>query len=75
MLHCYMLENLLQYNYCAMPVQKLQMELHYILEGGQVEVHEYIIMHTPSSTSEGTSNTTCTSADGACTPNHERTIA
>ena len=54
MLHYYMLVNL--HNYCAMPVQKLQMELPYILDGGQVEVHEYIIMHIPSSTS----NTICT---------------
>lgn len=75
MLHCHMLVNLLQYNYCAMPVQKVQMELPYILDGGQVEVHEYIIMHIPSSTSDGTSTTARTSAEGVCTPNHERTIA
>ena len=40
----------------------------------QVEVHENI-MYIPSSTSEGDSNTTRTSAVGACTPNHGRTIA
>ena len=40
----------------------------------QVEVHENV-MYIPSSTSEGDSNTTHTSAVGACTPNHGRTIA
>ena len=29
-------------------------------------------MHIPSSSSEGTSNTMCTSVVGACTPNHRR---
>ena len=50
-----------------------------MLEGsscsGQVEVQENNIMYIPSSTSEGTSITTRTSAVGACTPNHERAIA